>query len=90
MKITKEDFDAWLVHPVSEIFFLQIQEIASKARTEWNSQSWANESLWSDQIANDFRIACKARSDCAEDILNITFEDEEEEEDAELIGDTTD
>jgi len=78
MKITKEDFEAWLAHPVTEIFFINIQEIAQKARADWDSQSWSNEGLWRDGTANDLRIACKARADCADDILGITFEDEEE------------
>ena len=88
MKITKEDFDAWLAHPVTEVFFLHVQEIAQKARADWDGQSWSNEGLWRDGTASDFRVACKARADCAEDILGITFE--EEEDDIEPVGDFAD
>jgi hypothetical protein len=79
VKLTKEDFEAWLRHPVTEQFFLRIEIMAADAQENWNETSWANESLWRDGRASELRIACKARADCAEDILAITFEDEDDD-----------
>ena len=83
----KDDFESWLAHPVTEEFFKAIREqVIETTRNNWNSVSWGSEALWRDGRAQEMRAVCKARVDCAEDILSIRLE---EEEDDEQIGDSS-
>ena len=76
MKISKQDFEAWRSSPVTEAFFDAINDVAERARLTWMEASWNNERIWTDHKAGEMRAACRARAECAEDILNLNFEEE--------------
>ncbi len=80
MKITKDDFEAWRTSPITQAFLLVIATMANTAKEQWSTASWNNERLWRDNAAAELRAACRARAECAEDILHFRFEEEEEDD----------
>ena len=80
--MTKDDFESWLAHPVTEAFRAVVKQIADKAKDDWNFVSWNDQTMWKDGQAEHMRAACRARAECAEDILGIRLEDEEQERDS--------
>ncbi len=80
MKITKDDFEAWRLSPITQAFLVVVAEMADIAKQQWITASWNNERLWRDNAAAELRAACRARAECAEDILQFRFEEEEVDE----------
>ncbi len=81
MKITKDDFDIWRASPITQAFLVVISSMADTAREQWATASWNNERLWREpNAAAELRAACRARAECAEDILLFRFEEEEQDE----------
>lgn len=77
----KDEFDTWLAHPVTELFFKAIREqVIEQTLDSWNTVSWGNEALWRNDEARFMRTAAKARVECAEDILSLRLNEEEDEQ----------
>lgn len=80
MDIKKQDFEQWLDNPVTEAVMAAIADIRDKAMEDWNLVSWEDERMWRDGQAEYMRAACRSRAECAQDILNISFEEEDDTE----------
>ena len=83
MTTKKRDWDAWLENPVTRDFFSAIAERRDEAQAYWDNVSWRGEDIWQDGKAYPLRAACKGRYEMAQDILNINFEEEEDNDESE-------
>lgn len=70
MKIEKEDFDAWMAHPVTEHVLKHVGDLAEQNKQHWIDQSW--EAGKCDPMV---LTELKARAQAAKDLSEITFED---------------
>jgi hypothetical protein len=73
VKITKEDFSAWLGNPVSEEVFRAFARLEAKAKADWLALSWGRGQC-DPLVLADLR----ARAQVVEDFRTISFEDLEE------------
>lgn len=73
MKITKEDFDAWLANPVTEAVHAALEKFAARAEQTWIAVSWHG-----DKIDPLQQRDLKARATVALDLRNWKLEEIEE------------
>ena len=88
MKFEQEDFDQWLAHPITEAFYAAMKRLKEKAIDDWTHQSWHGDGLWkvpagTGDSALELRAVCRARFDCLEDVLSMTTEDINDDDDKE-------
>ncbi len=80
MNFKQADWETWLANPITEAFLAAVEGVRDKAKDDWDAVSWDNERMWADDNARSMRTACRSRFECAEDILNISFEEQDDEE----------
>ena len=90
MNFKKADWDAWLENPVTRDFFSAIAERRDEAKSYWDNVSWRGEEIWRDNGAIVLRAACRGRYEMAQDILNIDFEEEDNDREVADQRDTAD
>lgn len=73
MKIEKEDFEAWLANPVTELVHKGLEKFAANAKEHWVSMSWEGSNPDAMQLRD-----LKARHDVALDLRSWKLEDIEE------------
>lgn len=73
MKFTKEDFEAWQHHHVTEEVFAAFDRLAMQAKESWLAASWKNGHCDPVLLAD-----LRARAEVVEDFRKITFEAIEE------------
>jgi hypothetical protein len=76
VKITKEDFEAWKANPITEAYFRFASGIMAKAKADWMNASWNSEAIWRDGSAAELRAACRARHECAADLIERIDEED--------------
>lgn len=73
MKISKEDFEAWRDHIVTEQVFFAFDRLGDRARRQWMSASWDNGKCDPVLLAD-----LRARAEVVEDFRKLSFETLEE------------
>lgn len=68
--IEKEDFEAWMAHPVTEYILKRVGELSEANKQKWMDVSWGTGSC--DPMV---LVELKARSQAAKDLSELTFED---------------
>lgn len=74
MRITEEDFKAWLESPTTQEVFRAMQALSERARESWIDASW-KQGKCDPVLLADLR----ARAEVAEDISTLSYEDIEHE-----------
>ena len=68
--IEKEDFDAWLDHPVTSHVFKQFAKVSERAKDAWVQSSWEHGA--SDPV---LLADLRARAEVVNDLITVSYED---------------
>lgn len=76
MTFEKDEFDAWRDNPITQAVMKYVQELADRAKAEWIAASWEQGVV--DPV---LRADLYSRSQIASDLVNLNYEDIEDEDD---------